>query len=35
VHPDRGQGVADLVELEWLDDGHDDFHWFDPRSPEA
>src|SRR5215470_4002318 len=26
VHPDAGQSVADLVELEGLDDGHDDFH---------
>src|SRR5215831_5734586 len=26
VHADPGQGVADLVELEWLDDGHDDLH---------
>src|SRR5215211_5576906 len=26
VHADPGQGVADLVELEWLDDGHDNFH---------
>ena len=33
VHPDRGQGVTDLVELEWLDDGHDDFHLV--RSPLA
>ena len=31
VHPDRGQSVADLVELEWLDDRHDDFHGFNPR----
>ena len=31
VHPRRGQSVADLVELERLDDGHDDFHGFDPR----
>ena len=33
VYPDRSQCIADLVELEWLDDGHDDFHWFDPRWP--
>ena len=33
VHPDRGQGVTDLVELEWLYDGHDDFHLV--RSPLA
>src|ERR1700674_2724436 len=26
VHADAGQRVADLVELEWLDDGHDEFH---------
>src|SRR5262249_9387423 len=26
VHADRGQSVADLIELEWLDNGHDDFH---------
>src|SRR4029450_12077774 len=26
VHPRRSQSVADLVELERLDDGHDDFH---------
>src|SRR5215218_11033376 len=31
VHPRRSQSVADLVELERLDDGHDDFHGFDPR----
>src|SRR6266567_4375349 len=31
VHPCRSQSVADLVELERLDDGHDDFHGFDPR----
>ena len=40
VHPHRGECVADLVELEWLDDGHDDFHGFDlplkpaPRQPD-
>src|SRR5262249_26345627 len=27
---DPGQSVADLVELERLDDGHDDFHWVEP-----
>ena len=26
VHANRDQGVADLVELEWLDDGNDEFH---------
>src|SRR5215813_8945176 len=31
VHANRSQSVADLVELEWLDDGHDDFHGFNPR----
>ena len=31
VHADRGESVADLVELERLDDGHDDFHGF--KSP--
>src|SRR5262249_5765181 len=31
VHADRGQSVADLVELERLDDGHDDFHGFNPH----
>src|SRR5260370_30000610 len=30
VHAGRGQSVSDLVELEWLDDGHDDLHGFDP-----
>src|SRR5262249_15843874 len=28
---DRRESVADLVELERLDDGHDDFHKYDPR----
>jgi hypothetical protein len=28
VHADRSQSVADLIELEWLDNGHDDFHEF-------
>ena len=28
LNADLGEGVADLVELERLDDGHDDFHWF-------
>src|SRR5262245_40444695 len=28
VHPDRGQSVADLIKLERLDNGHDDFHAF-------
>src|SRR3984957_3140627 len=31
VHAGRGESVADLVELEWLDDGHDDFHGYGPR----
>src|SRR6476661_5956125 len=31
LHADGGQRVADLVELERLDDGHDDLHGFDPR----
>ena len=31
LHPDGGQSVADLVEFERLDNGHDDFHGFDPR----
>jgi hypothetical protein len=26
VHADRDQGIADLVEFEWLDDGNDEFH---------
>src|SRR5579862_9608472 len=26
VDPDRGQGVADFLELEWLDDSGDEFH---------
>jgi hypothetical protein len=26
VHADRGQGIADLFELEGLDDRHHDFH---------
>src|SRR6266487_3660768 len=28
-----GQPVADLVELEWLDDGHDEFHENPPLGP--
>src|SRR3954469_20429333 len=40
VHADRGQSVADLVELERLDDGHDDFHgliptWAQPAELQA
>ena len=36
LHPDLGKRVADLVELEWLDDGHDNFHWFNlPIAPCA
>src|SRR4029077_19894722 len=31
LHPDGGQSVTDLVEFERLDNGHDDFHGFDPR----
>src|SRR5262249_3925094 len=30
VHADSGKRVADLVELERLDDGHDDFHGYCP-----
>src|SRR5262245_13735996 len=30
VHADPGKSVADLVELERLDDGHDDFHGLTP-----
>ncbi len=30
VHADRGKSITDLVELERLDDGHDDFHGFQP-----
>src|SRR4030088_3110073 len=34
VHANRSQSVADLVELERLDDGHDDFHGsFPPWRP--
>src|SRR6202165_23404 len=33
VHADAGQRVADLVELEWLDDGHDEFHGNPPLGP--
>src|SRR3954463_2328045 len=33
VHADRSQSVADLVELERLDDGHDDFHGLPPLAP--
>src|SRR6476619_6144632 len=28
LNADLGEGVADLVEFERLDDGHDNFHWF-------
>src|SRR6185503_16808834 len=31
LHADGGQSVTDLVELEGFDNGHDDFHGFDPR----
>src|SRR5579864_9524639 len=34
LNADLGQRVADLVELERLDDGHDDFHVHDPLSPD-
>src|SRR5215470_5892066 len=30
VHANRGKRVADLVELKWLDDSHDNFHGFFP-----
>jgi hypothetical protein len=30
VHSDRGQGIVDLVELEWLDDRHLRFLWLQP-----
>src|SRR6185295_14381870 len=30
VHADRGESVADLIELERLDNGHDDFHGIIP-----
>src|ERR1051326_3695762 len=33
VHADAGQRVADLVELERLDDGHDQFHGNPPLEP--
>src|SRR5262249_36546888 len=32
VHADTGESSADLVELERLDDGHDDFHGVTPLS---
>jgi hypothetical protein len=35
VHADRSQSVADLVELERLDDGHDDFHGLPPLGPPS
>src|SRR4249919_1226490 len=31
LHAYGGQSVSDLVELEGFDNGHDDFHGFDPR----
>src|SRR5215831_5140332 len=31
VHADPGESVADLVQFERLDDGHNDFHGLDPR----
>src|SRR5262249_53230696 len=31
VHPDRSQSVTDLIKLERLDNGHDDFHGFHSR----
>src|SRR5581483_4001431 len=30
VHANSGQSIADIVELEWLDNGHDNFHGFYP-----
>src|SRR5262249_36191390 len=33
VDADTGQRVADLVEFEWLDDGHDEFHGNPPLGP--
>src|SRR5262249_5708488 len=35
VHPDPDQCVADLVNLEWLDDGHDHFHGCNPPQGPA
>src|SRR5208282_6353139 len=29
LNANLSEGVADVVELEGLDDGHDDLHWFD------
>src|SRR3954464_10146861 len=31
VHANGGQGVAHFFELEWLDDGHNNFHGSYPR----
>ena len=33
VHADRDQRVADFLELEWLDDGDDQFHGLPSRGP--
>jgi hypothetical protein len=30
VNANGGQGIADLFQLEWLDDGHNNFHGFFP-----
>src|SRR5713101_8189235 len=30
LHADRVESIADLLELEWLDDGYDDFHERNP-----
>src|SRR4030095_16525797 len=35
VHFARDQGIAGLVELEWIDDRHHDFHGFKPRASFA
>src|SRR5580704_10663403 len=33
LHADFGESVADLIEFEWLDDRHHDFHWTCPPPP--
>ena len=30
VNADGGQGITDFFQLEWLDDGHNNFHGFFP-----
>ena len=30
MNADGGQGIADFFQLEWLDDGHNNFHGFFP-----